>query len=190
MSERHTQLLQEEKLLRKQNRLNNEFVSACRLGNLDLIKKHVDMGHDVNNKNEDGKTGLMTATLHEQLHVVSYLIQQRATDVSIIGGHYDGWNALHYAARYNTKDVDILRLLLNRKPPGHMHITGRREVINKMDKDGYTPLDRAYARNIPSEKHIRGQIITVLKEFGGKANAYDKNGMWVGKGNGDLNTVK
>ena len=75
MSERHTQLLQEEKLLRKQNRLNNEFVSACRLGNLDLIKKHVDMGHDVNNKNEDGKTGLMTATLHEQLHVVSYLIQ-------------------------------------------------------------------------------------------------------------------
>ena len=71
-----------------------------------------------------------------------------------------------------------------------MHITGRREVINKMDKDGYTPLDRAYARNVESEKHIRGRIITVLKEFGGKANAYDKNGRWVGKGNGDLNTVK
>ena len=35
-----------------------------------------------------------------------------------------------------------------------------------------------------------GEKITVLKEFGGKANAYDKNGMWVGKGNGDLNTVK
>ena len=46
----------------------------------------MDLGHDVNAPNEDGKTGLMTATLHEQLHVVSYLIQQRATDVSIIGG--------------------------------------------------------------------------------------------------------
>ena len=181
-------LLREQKRLQKQAKYYNEFVSACRLGNLEFVKKCVNDGIDVNIFNEDGKTGLMMGALHEKLNIVQYLIQQRATDVSITGGHYDGWSALHYASRYNKKGLEILKLILNRKPPGHEHETDKKELFNKKDKDGYTPLDHVYRRKFSDESNInRRDLILLLKSHGCKSNFYDKNGVWVGKSNGDLN---
>ena len=34
---------------------------------------------------------------------------------------------------------------------------------------------------------IEQDIITLIRKHGGKANRFDKNGTWVGKGNGGLN---
>ena len=79
-------------------------------------------------------------------------------------------------------------LILNRKPPGHEHETGKKELFNKKDKDGYTPLDHVYRRKFSDESNInRRDLILLLKSHGCKSNFYDKNGVWVGKSNGDLN---
>ena len=48
----------------------------------------------------------------------------------------------------------------------------------------YTPLDCAYLLN---RSPIKQEIITLLRSKGGKANNYDENGRFVGRGNGDLN---
>ena len=34
---------------------------------------------------------------------------------------------------------------------------------------------------------IKQKIIALIRSKGGKANEYDENGRWVGRGNGDLN---
>eukprot|EP00943_MAST-04B_sp_MAST-4B-sp1_P003716 g3716.t1 len=185
------EVFRKEKQLKKRARYYNEFVSACRLNNLMFIKKCVDDGIDINVMNDDFKTGLMMAVLHEKVEVVEYLIGQRAIDVSITGGHYDRWSALHYAARYNKKSLKILKLILNRKPPGYMHETGRKEVMNKKDKDGFTPLDHAYSRKYGQDCILQKcDIVNLLKQYNCKSNCFDEDGEWVGLGNGDLNTLK
>ena len=59
-----------------------------------------------------------------------------------------------------------------------------KEIINEKNKYGSTPLDYAYDGN---KSPIKNDIVSLLREYGGKANAYDKNGNRVGRGKGDLN---
>ena len=69
-----------------------------------------------------------------------------------------------------------MKLILNRKPPGHEHETGKKELFNKKDKDGYTPLDHVYRRKFSDENNInRRDLILLLKSHGCKSNFYDKN---------------
>ena len=56
--------------------------------------------------------------------------------------------------------------------------------INKKTGGGSTPLDDAYYNN---HSPLRQEIIALLRSKGGKANWYDENGRYVGRGNGDLN---
>ena len=84
-------------------------------------------------------------------------------------------NALHWAAWNNRTTTELIELLLT-----HMSL----DSINKKHRGRYTPLDSAYINN---GSPIRQEIITLLRSKGGKANAFDENGIAVGKGNGDLN---
>ena len=84
-------------------------------------------------------------------------------------------NALHCAAYNNETTTDVIELLLT-----HMSL----DSINKKNGGGWTPLDNAYLLN---DSPLRQEIITLLRSKGGKANLFDENGRYVGRGNGDLN---
>ena len=61
------------------------------------------------------------------------------------------------------------------------------ESINKKARylgKGFTPLDFAYKWN---DSPIKNNIVQLIRQHGGKANHYDRNGKWVGDGKGDLN---
>ncbi len=84
-------------------------------------------------------------------------------------------NALHYSAGGNNKSTRCIESLLKK-----MSL----ESINKIWQfQGMTPLDCAYDYN---EGPIKNDIVQLIRQHGGKANCYDRNGVNVGKGKGDL----
>ena len=113
----------------------------------------------------------MIAAINEHFPVVKYLIEQGEADPNIASS--DGYNALHFAARYNRTTTESIELLLT-----HMSLNS----INKKNRWGFTPLDFAYSNN---RNPILQEIIALLRSKGGKANYYDENGRNVGEGNGD-----
>ena len=76
---------------------------------------------------------------------------------------------------YNKKSTRITESLLKKMPL---------ESINKKTNGyGFTPLDCAYQNDYP----IKNDIVQLIRQHGGKANYYDRNGKNVGEGEGDLN---
>ncbi len=165
------------------------FYQACKNGNLESVKlfftlhpfhkyKINSVGSEMTMKQivayiyYDGFTPLMAAAKNEHFQIVQYLLEQGEADPNIARG--DGKNALHLAARNNRKSTELIELLLT-----HMSL----DSINKKNRWGYTPLDRAYHNRSP----IQQEIIALLRSKGGKANYFDKNGRTVGRCNGDLN---
>ena len=116
-------------------------------------------------------TPLMIAAWFEHFQIVKYLIEQGEADPNIADSN--GWNALHYAARYNRTNTELIELLLT-----HMSLDS---INKKTSRGGDTPLDYAYGLNDSQE------IIALIRSKGGKANCHDANGRRVGRGNGDLN---
>ena len=173
------------------------IVCACQHGRMDDVElvmnlhpfhKHI-TNRDVNGYRDDmtlkdmvsqvGKnsygfdyTPLMIAAINEHFQVVKYLIEQGEADPNITDSN--GINALHYAARNNRTNTELIELLLT-----HMTL----DNINKTTRAGSTPLDLAYYNESP----IRQEIIALIRSKGGKANEHDVNGRRVGIGNGDLN---
>ena len=152
------------------------LIVACEKGNLDDVKVLL----TVNNKNVVGTdsrggefTPLMVAARFEHFQIVKYLIEQGEANPNIANSY--GSNALHYPAGNNGTTTELIKFLLT-----HMSL----DSINKENRGGYTPLDKAYAYN---RSPIRQAIIALLRSKGGKANYYDENGNDVGEGNGDLN---
>ena len=162
------------------------FVCACQRGRMDDVESFVNL-HDfhkyISNSNNGNmalkdmvnhvgsnsrgyeRTPLMTAANREHFQVVQYLIEQGA-DPTITDSA--GWNALHYAARWNITNTELIELLLT-----HMSL----DSINKKSRGGETPLDLAY-RNW-SNLVIRQEIIALLRSNGGKTNYYDDDGNYI-----------
>ena len=69
----------------------------------------------------EGETNHPYRVQCEQFHVVKYLLQMDGIDLSIVregdtsnnDGRVRGRNAIHYAAYYNTKSAETLKILLN-----------------------------------------------------------------------------
>ncbi len=171
----------------KEFRRGTPFVCACEKGRLEDVKTFIS-SHDVKATgmtlkeyvNQEGYysdgyvgTPLMAAADGEHFQLVKYLIEQGEADPNI--AHSEGYNALHYAAWFNKKDTKVIEFLLTNMS------------LNSINKNwgGETPLDFAYRLNYSP---IRQEIIACICSNGGKANHYDENGRYVGKGNGDLNT--
>ena len=125
-------------------------------------------------------TPLQTAVWIEQLEIVQYLVKSCPT-VDLVGQIDSiGESSLHMAAQCSKKNVHTLQFLID-------NYNGKdiKDIINqKNNYYGYTPLDCAYQYN---KSPIKKDIVALLRQFGGKANYYDKNGNKVGKGKGDLN---
>ena len=112
------------------------------------------------------------------LEIAQYLVK-RCPTVDLIGQtNSGGWNSLHLAAQYSKKNVQMLQWLIDN------YNGDIKEIINRKEWNGYTPLDSAYG---PNESPIKKDLVSLLRKYGGKANWFDKNGNKVGYGKGDLN---
>ena len=179
-------------MLRCLRQTSRPLVVACEKDDLDSVKALIE-GHDVEKtgmsmdqmvskkgKDSDGhsRTPLQSAVGNEQFEIVQYLVKT-FTKVDLIGQtNWYGLSSVHYAARYSTKNVQMLQFLIDNYN-GNIE-----EIINQKDNVGCTPLDFAYTYN---DSPIKNDIVALLRKYGGKANFYDKNGKWKGNGKGDLN---
>ena len=126
-------------------------MNGVKEGNMTLKEMVNQVGR---NSNGWEYTPLMAASYGEHFQVVKYLIEQGEADPNIADS--DGWNALHYAAKYNKKDTKVIEFLLTNMP-----LTS----INQKNKYGSTPLDRAYEYNFSP---IKQKIIDLIRSKGGK----------------------
>ena len=124
-------------------------------------------------------TLLQYAVSNEQLEIVKFLVETYP-NVDLIGQTgSDGWNSLHVAAKHSD-NVNTLKFLIESYKKVYL-ITN---IINEKENiDEYTPIDCAYWYNNSTAKN---DIVNLLRQNGGKANYYDKNGKYVDRGNGDL----
>ena len=187
------------------NEIPTPFVCACEHGRMDDVELFMNLhpfhkyitNRDVNgyrddmtlkemvsqigrNSNCDEWTPLMTAAMNDHFQVVKYLIEQGEADPNITDS--EGWNVLHYAARFNRTNTDLIELLLTNMPLASIN-----KKITQLfggDTVGSTPLDCAYHNKYSP---IQQEIIALIRSKGGKANDFDLNGNYVGRGNGDLN---
>ena len=150
----------------------NDLRIACKKGDLEEVKALISDGHG-----HLIGLSLPTAIENEQLEIIQYLVKSCPT-VDLIGQtDSDGYNSLHCAA-YSKKNVQTLQWLIDN------YNGDIKQIINHQTKYGETPLDYAYGYN---RSPIKNDIVSLLRKYGGKANYYDKNGNYVGKGKGDLN---
>ena len=162
------------------------IVVACEKGRLEDLKLFVAC-HDVDGTKvtvkklleEVGKDSggysrntLMISAEKQRHEVLVQLLDYYKVDPSYTDSD-DGYNALHISA-HNKKSTRCTESLLKK-----MSL----ESINKKTNRGGTPLDFAYQNGSP----IKNDIVQLIRQHGGKANWYDRNGEWVRQGNGDLN---
>ena len=158
------------------------FLVACEKGRINDVHTFINNMMHVNDVNGDnminqkGKstdgyeyTPLQIAAKNEQFDVVKLLLEKGAESEATTRG----WNALHFIAAFNIKNVKTLQLLIQH----HLHTTTSIiEYINHEDEvDGETPLDCVYIYNFST---IKDEIIHVIRNYGGKTNKYDENGVW------------
>ena len=95
----------------KQRRKNpDNFMNACRSGDLERVKKLIQGGMDVNlRRHKGGRTGLMLAAKKNRLEVVEFLLASGA-DVNLVGGG-SGKTALIRAAELG--NIEITKILID-----------------------------------------------------------------------------
>ena len=139
------------------------LVRACEKGSVEdvegIIQKARAAGMDVTKMvNEFGINSggskmrpLMAAAMNEHTKIIEILLQN---NVNTAAFDDDGWNALHWAARYNKTDTNTVQLLLE-----HMKL----EDINRINYSGETPLELCDYNKNP----IRTELADLIRGKGG-----------------------
>ena len=137
------------------------FISACEKGQRKDVQLFVESGmvSDVNRYNSDGFTGLILAVKNERVDVVKYLLSLPPINLAK-GDRVTGGNSVCYAANFNEKNTDVLKLLLN-------HPRCNTSIINQVGNNNWTPIDCCLAINRGGIGH---EIVRLLKEKGGHYN--------------------
>lgn len=110
-------------------KINNDIFQFAQDGKLDLVKKALRNGCNVNNfsnLDSDKMTCLMWACDREQMDVVRYLVEEAGADLTLQDPY--GQSALHYAVPY---------------PEMAYYLAEQGADIELKDEDGYTPLELA-----------------------------------------------
>ncbi len=151
---------------------DESLFAAAKLGDIDVIKAHLDRGTDINARDEGGGSALGLAAVAGQIDAMRYLIEHGA-DVNAISN--DGGVPLHGAAFFSEYDAVELLLTSGANP-------------NIINNDGYTPTDIAAAPwndviqdiaefwsgwlglsiDIEQVKSNRPKVTLLLSEHGGK----------------------
>ena len=105
----------------------------CMDGKLDEVRSALARGEDVNNKDSDGWTALMSAVRESHNSIVKLLLDQPGVKTNEKDN--DGFTALHWAAWKNNREA--ARMLL-------LHPT--MDSANSKDIDGDTAVMRAVRR--------------------------------------------
>jgi ankyrin repeat protein len=177
----------------KQRRRNpNNFMEACRSGNLEQVKKLVEGGLDVNvRRHKGGRTGLMLAAQKNRVDVVKFLLDKGA-DPNIQGGgsgktaliraaergNYDIFRALtdhgadlNFQARSNRKNA-----LMKASEAGFVDVVKllieHGADVNLTDSSARTALSLALS---PANRNAR-EILELLMGAGANVNIIDNMG--------------
>ncbi len=172
---------------------NNAFINAAGNGDLELVKKYIADGVDLNSKHDDshfvwdGLTALMVASLYGHTEVVTLLINEKA-DISIKSD--SGTTALMHASFSGR--TEIIKLLINAKANVNAQnnigttalmtasLTGHTEVVkllinakanvNAQNNNGMTALMLVLNEDtsllLSQEK--RNEVVKILKAAGAK----------------------
>ena len=137
------------------------FVSACEKGKRKDVQLFIESGmvSDVNRYDSMGFTGLINAVRKEHVDVVQYLLTLPTISLAK-GDRRVGGNPVDYAANFNQKSTDILKLLLN-------HPQCNTSIINNTNHDNWTAMDCCLGIN---RSDIGHEIVRLLKEKGGHYN--------------------
>ena len=119
---------------------------AAKVGLIAALKKHLEAGVGVNDKNDDGYTPLHLATKKGHLDVAGILLEAEA-DIAVASK--SGKTALHYVSYYSG-NADLAKLLINAGSP-----------INILDGRNKTPLDYAIAKK-------RAEVVELIRSEDGK----------------------
>ncbi|HBO23420.1 MULTISPECIES: ankyrin repeat domain-containing protein [unclassified Providencia] len=172
--------------------LVQEFLTAAEQGQLDILKKCLDNGIDINVTNRQGRTAIINASLNKHYECVSLLINAGA---DIDKQDQTCFNPFLLSCLNN--DLTLLRLVLPANPnldlltrfggvgitpaseKGHVEIV--RELLEKTEMNvnhtnfvGWTPLLEAIVLNDGGDK--QQQIVKLLLEHGANPHMTDKYG--------------
>merc|ERR1712187_527773 len=103
------------------------FHLACKIGDLDKVKAHIQDGGKVSEEDEDGIQGIAYAIGANRTKVVEFLLEKGC---SLKGVDRYGNTALHYAAAYGRKELCEWLVSTGLEP----------QVTNN---SGHTPVDLA-----------------------------------------------
>lgn len=151
---------------------DESLFAAAKLGDIDVIKAHLDRGTNINARDEGGGSALGLAAIAGQIDAMRYLIAHGA-DVNATSN--DGGVPLHGAAFFGEYDAVELLLTSGANP-------------NIINNDGYTPTDITAAPwndeiqdiaeflsgwlglsiDIEQVKSNRPKVTLLLSEHGGK----------------------
>lgn len=102
------------------------FFKSCINGNLEIVKKFVEDGGNIEMKDKTGATGLIFASAHNRNKVVKFLIENGADPNA---KDNNGWTALISAAQLGNDYTETARLLIDNGAD-----------LNCTDGDGFTAL--------------------------------------------------
>ena len=132
----------------------NQFLDACRTGNLAQAKQLVLEGVNMNCADSSKQvTALMYAIEYKQNKIIDWLISKPTVDVD----RHNKWQntALHYAARYS-EDGILVAALGNRM---------RRETVNLKNKDRLTTVVKAIRWNSVNIRALQGLLSVQSVDF-------------------------
>ncbi|MCR5221101.1 MAG: ankyrin repeat domain-containing protein [bacterium] len=134
---------------------DNEFISFCKKGTADEVRRALKHGANINAKDANGDTALMLAVANSNLATVRALLAA-GTDVNV--QNRDGATPL-IAALLKNPNSEIIKMLL---------VAGA--DVNVKDQSGATPLMMAAQKSNP-------QVVRVLLAAGANVLAQNKNGV-------------
>ncbi|KAI1967136.1 hypothetical protein LOZ58_000633 [Ophidiomyces ophidiicola] len=76
---------------------------ASELGHEQVVKCLVRTLDEINEKDNDGRTALLLATMHRHSTVIDVLLRQEGIDIN--AEDYEGWTPISYAAKYGYEDI-------------------------------------------------------------------------------------
>ena len=151
-----------------------------------IIKYMIELGANVNAKDEYGRTVLMHAATHNNPTIIRMLIEH---GIGVNTKDKDGWTALMHATMWNgseliqaliecgadvnAKDKDgwtaLMRAVTRNNSKTIQTLIKCGADVNAKDKDGWTALMHAASRN-------NSELVQALIEYGADVDATDKNG--------------
>ena len=158
------------------------FTSICERGDLEQVKlflDHYDASVTRWNVQYMATQGLISSIKNEHVDITRYLLEKGA-DPTIVT--QQGWTLLHFAAKFNERNTDTIKLLLQPM----LLLANINCKLSESNADGEyesTPLDLVY--DVRNKSPIKNDIIELLRGHDGKASYHDKSGAWVGYGKGD-----